>query len=380
MNDFTGNPPPDEIPIYTQFISLNQILRYPSNLQFRVFYLEAPISVLSQTILDADLVNNLVETNIFHSGIGFQSIDPNFPVEFTFDYNIIEGFNVTGLFPIIEGDELIWNNQASVYLGNYIDRDYWNRSSYIANVNSQQLVQILEWILNDWTPMNPIYVLFSGVRSASREDLFDPIFRSADCFDFAYALIEFMKENQRICIDYPTVPNLTIATFISSFPGSITPVSFEENQQEILDFYTFALDFLNDTIDIDLQIEECIEENGCPLNVYAIENDLFAVTQIYEEIYRNVGVVYIYGYLPDNSLGYWRIVNPNPFIGYVKTNITRSFQAIDIEGQPVVDAFSDPIPTCIFPPSSTLTFTFIIIFIILFIIILVFFILAYTVR
>ena len=209
-----GNPAPDPIPLYAPFTSPDQILKFSKNLNFRVFYLEAPISFLSETLLDSNLINNLGQLNIFHSGLGFQCTNEKQPFEFTFDYNIIKGFNATSLIPTIQDNNLIWDNDATVYLGNYIDRDYWNHSSYIGTVTAEQLITMQRWILNVWNPDNPIYVLFSGVESSSREDLFNPIMRSSTCFDFAYSLIDFVKNDLRVCIEYPTVPNLTISTFI----------------------------------------------------------------------------------------------------------------------------------------------------------------------
>lgn len=364
-----GNPVPDPIPLYVPFTSPNQILNFSKNLTFRVFYLEAPLSILSETLLDSNLINNIGQLNIFHSGLGFQCTSERQPFEFTFDYNLINGFNATTLLPTIQDDDLIWNNEATVYLGNYIDRDYWNHSSYIGDITADQLITIQRWILNVWNPENPIYVLFSGVESSSRQNLFNPIMRSSTCFDFAYQLIDFMKNNLRVCIDYPTVPNLTISTFISSFPGSIEPVDFNENRNEIIAFYEEVITFINDNVNIPSDIQQCIEEDGCSLNVYAIENDLFTIIQLYEEIYNNFPIVYQYGYLPDGNLGYWKITQPNPFVSYIKINIKRSYRALDIEGTAVTDAYSDIIVTCIFRSDSNFTFIFWFVIFIIFLII-----------
>nr|QBK90269.1 MAG: hypothetical protein LCPAC102_01820 [Pithovirus LCPAC102] len=364
-----NNPLPDEIPLYVPFTSFDQIIKFPSNLNFRVYYLEAPISILSQNVLSQDILNDIIDINIFHSGIGFQSTDINNPIEFTLDYNIINGLNITSLFPTIiqspNGDEnLIWNNEAAPFIGNHIDRDYWFQSKYIATISSSQLHNIEKWVLQSWIPQNPIYVLFSGSKSNKRESLFNPFMRSSDCYDFAYFMIEFMKDSLKICIDYATVPNITIATFISSFPGSIVPVSFEENKNDIIEFYRNVNIFIQNIIDIQANIQECIKENSSSLTLYAIENDLFVITQLYDDIYNTFNIIYVFGYLPDGSIGYWKITNPNPLIDYIKINIKRSYRSIDLEGNSVTDSFSDIIPTC-----KTTKNTSNILFIILFIIV-----------
>lgn len=365
------NPPPDEPATYTIFNNRNQILRFPSNAQFRVYYLEAPLSVLSDTLVNAGVISSLVEFNIFHSGIGFQAISEEKPFEFTFDYNIINGFNIQALVPQIINDEIVWNNEAAAFLGNFIDRDYWNHSTYLATVTGDQLILIQEWIINTWSVENPNYVLFSGSSSEERRDLFNPVMRSADCYDFAYALIDFIKNSLFICIDYAVVPNLTIAAFISSFPGSIVPVDFEANRDEIITFFQGVINFFNNpTINL---------SNLSPFNLFSVENDLFSVIQLYVEFYQSLSIIYVFSYLPDGSLGYWQITNPGILIDYVQIDINRSYRALDINGQLVTDAYSDLIPTCI-DAIPVVSSSFSVLFIIfLIIIILIIFAIVYVV-
>ena len=362
-----GNPPPILDATYKIFDSSTQILRFPKNLLFRVYYLEAPLSILSDALVNAGVISSLVELNIFHSGIGFQCVNEKRPFEFTFDYNIIDGLNIMSLVPTIVDNDVIWNNAAKPFIGNFIDRDYWNHSTYIATITPDQLILIQEWIIRTWVPENPNYVLFSGVASNNileeRRALFNPIMRSADCFDFAYAMIQFMKNSLRIRIDYPVVPNLTIAALVGSSPASIVPVDFEANQEEIVAFYQSVIDFFNNP-----NISNVF--GASQFNTFSTENDIFSVIQLYAEFYQNLNTIFVFAYHPDGSPGYWLITNPTVFIDYVQIDIKRSFRAVDTSGQLVTDAYSDLIPTCLeFNVGGSTSWLFFIIFLIIFIII-----------
>jgi len=174
----------DTIATYAAFKSSNQILSFPTDLKFRVYYLEAPLSFLGERI-GIKFVDNLLSINGFHTGIGFQSLDKSRPFEFTFDEVIAKGFVISALLPTIGDGTLKWNNEPEITLGSFIDKFYWERSTYICTITSSQIVEIQNWILNVWIPNNPIYSLISAINSKSDSDVFNPIFRSSIC-DFLY--------------------------------------------------------------------------------------------------------------------------------------------------------------------------------------------------
>src|SRR6266496_3520022 len=153
---------------YTTFNSSSQILRYSSNLKFRLYYLEAPLSFLGERI-GIQFVDNLLSINGLHTGIGFQCTDQSQPFEFTFDEIVAQGFTISALLPEISNGNLIWHNQPEITLGSFIDEFYWERSTYICTVNSSQLIAVQEWILNVWIPNNPIYSLLSAINSESED-------------------------------------------------------------------------------------------------------------------------------------------------------------------------------------------------------------------
>ena len=332
-----GNPFPDRPPTDSPFTH-DDILSFSEDLKFNVFYLEAPLSGLSNDLVDTGIINSLVEFNIFHAGIGFQSIDDNQPYEFLFDLDLKAGFNLTALVPQIidiNGNKnLKWNNECSIFLNDSIDRDYWAHSTYIATMTSKQLLEIQTWILNTWIPQNEIYVLYSGIRSIERNDIFDPVARPVNCYSFVYDTVNHMKDELKVCIKYPIVPNIGVPALVSD---SIEPINFEENKDEIITFYEGIINIVNSP-----SITSIVEKNSTSdFNIDSINNDLFTPIQLYAEFYKNLDIVYSYGYLPNGSIGYWRITNPSVYVDYVQIDIKRSFRSIDINNKFVDDSYSD---------------------------------------
>ena len=351
--------------IYTKFTSFPVI---PANLKLEIYYLEAPLSILGETV-GVRFTNNLVSINGFHTGIGFQCTDRNNPYEFTVDYIISEGFTLSALVPEIvassSGTQLIWHNESEVTLGQFIDRTYWQRSTYITTISSNDLPAIGNWINNVWVRNNPIYSLFLGSKNV---DVTDPdnldsnlqgniIMRSSICDTFCYALIGFLNGNDTIkqngtqivfgvnnyCVDYATVPNISINVFVERFPGSIVPVDFASNSADIIAFYEEFEDAVNRVLNFDLIIDQIIQmiededsEDQDSL-IRLVFQEIFTTVNLVSDIYRSFGVIYYYGYHPNGQLGYWRITQPNPVLAYSRSSLKRNFFAKDVNGQYVLD-------------------------------------------
>jgi len=185
----------ESIPIYASFTSINQVT-FPNDLKFRVYYLEAPLGFLKEKI-GIEYINNKLTVNGFHTGIGFQSIDESRHFELTLEAIVAKGFLISSLLPKItgSGDEgiLEWNNQAEIKIGSSIDISYWQKSTYVCTINSDQLLKIENWVLNNWIPNNPNYCLLSAINSISKEDIFNPIFRSSICDTFCYSILFFIQ-------------------------------------------------------------------------------------------------------------------------------------------------------------------------------------------
>ena len=181
---------------YTPYVSRNQILTFPPELTFRIYYLEAPLSALGDTF-GRNLANNLVSINGFHTSVGFQSTDKSLANEFTLGLDLENGFAISSFVPEIVTkagvDDLVWNDLTQINLGSYIDRTYWESSSYIGTVTSTQVLQIQNWIFDDWIPKNPIYSIASGIKSTDSEDIFNPIFRPSLCDTFCYSIYNFIQ-------------------------------------------------------------------------------------------------------------------------------------------------------------------------------------------
>lgn len=351
--------------IYLPFTSPDQIVKFPSNVLFRVYYLEAPLGLLSLTYEGGKFLNNFVNINGFHTGVGFQSLDCDEPYEITFDHIMKNGFNLTSLLPTIVNGDLVWNNQMQINIGNYIDKHYWERSTYICTITSEQLTIIQNWILNTWIPKNPIYSLFSGSKSSSTQDLFNPIFRPSICDTFAYAMFNYIADTNGgllvdpvntgtgfdICIEYVTVPNVSISAFIGE-TGTMVPVDYESNKQEIITFYEAFLEEVSELEKVTSDIEKLIEQirNDPNLSpdeknalIWQLVHDVFTFINIIAEAYLTFETIYYYGYSPDNvTPGYWKMTKPKIELTYTNSNLKRSYNALSYDGKTVEDAYTVP--------------------------------------
>jgi len=219
------------------------------------------------------------------------------------------------------------------------------------------VIQIQEWILQQWIPDNPIYSLFSGVKTQSPTDLFNPIFRPSFCDTFCYAIFDYMQRPRREgglnrCVDYPVVPNISVNAFVESFPGSIKPVDFDDNREQIVEFYLrleAALEEFSDLEQETLQLIEELRQSGADESTILrqVAQELFTAITLVATVYDGFDVVYYYGYGPvgtdsENTPTYWMIEDPQVTLQYRNGPLSRSYNSINTSGDQVMDGWTDP--------------------------------------
>lgn len=356
---------------YTPFTEESQIIELSAESSIRIYYLEAPLSVLGERI-GITFTNSLIEINGFHTAVGFQAVGPGNSVEFTYGLDLANGFAISSFVPEItypRGDPVLtWRDLNVINQGSVIDRNYWDQSTYIATVPASTVTALQRWILNTWIPNNPIYSLFSGVKSEAEVDLFNPIFRPSFCDTFCFALfdylIAFKKEGglQR-CIDYPVVPNISVNAFIEAYPGAITPVNFESEREAIVEFYLRLEATISELTDLEeetLEILRELEAGGANESTLLrqVAQELFTTITLLATVYDGFDVIYYYGYGPagsdrENEPTYWRIEAPRLFLAYRNGPLERSYRALNTSGVPVEDTHSSGSPNgCISTPTD----------------------------
>lgn len=337
---------------YTIFDNPSQIKTFPEDLKFRVYYLEATLSIFD-TIMDIDFPSGLIGINAFHSGVGFQSTDKSKPYEFTLDMIVKDGFTLTSILPEIREGELIWNNAPVNTIGSFIDRNYWERSTYICTITSAQVTDIMRWTLDTWQPKNPIYSLFYGIPTVN--DIFNPTFRPAFCDNYSHSIF-FYIQNQNggqftdpvntgtgfnVCIDYCTPPNISSCAFIST---DMVQVDYETDKGAIVNFYIELETALMQVIIDEERLMEIIRQlREDPGNIELIreaEQLIFEILLELAVIYEDFEVVYYYGYDANNQPAYWRINDPTILLQYLDSNLLRSYPPTDINGTIVNDTFT----------------------------------------
>jgi len=341
--------------IYTPFVS------FPStanNLNFDVYYLEAPLSILSGLLPD-DIDFTVFEINGFHTGVGFSSTNKDDPLEFSVDLIAKSGFTWKSLFPTVNTDSqgnrfLVFDNQTEVTLSSFLDRKYWSRSTYITTINNKLLQDIQYWILNIWNAQNPIYSLLSATNNPSREALFNPIMRSCICDTFAYNMFFYISgqnlfrgngtngylplnvqyQNLNVCIKYVTIPNISVSNIISN---NIIPVNFESMENQIIDFYVAFNQAAQEILDLEQEIANTIEiiEQAPPDEraqlLRQLEQEFFTVIQLVQNVYTSFEVAFYFGYHPDGVPGFWMMEQPILESGYIPSNLKRSFPSKGID-------------------------------------------------
>ena len=126
----------------------------------------------------------IVAPNISHYGVGF--ICGN--LKFDLDYDAIKGMG-NAVFPTINSDEIIWNNDAEIQLN--INRDwleeYWERSNYLATITVKQFNILLKSIFEDFMPVNSKYELYDVINEKGKYQV-----KSSTCATFVDFVFDFL--------------------------------------------------------------------------------------------------------------------------------------------------------------------------------------------
>jgi len=344
---------------YTTFTSGSPFVSHPG-MSYNVYLLQAPISVLGKET-PSSLSGHVFNLQLYHTGLGFQSTDLSRQFEFTFDYELVTGFTLNALLPEIVNGELVWHNQTEVLLGNRIDRNYWINSDYICTITDQQLQQYQSWIIRDWIPNNPIYSLFSASIPSddnpnipTREGLFNPFMRASTCDTFAYSSFQQFI-NLSVCIDYVTAPFVNVQVFVVERDNAAI-VDYEANKQQLIIYYTALEDTLNTTVTDFANIASLIEQiKNAPLSdIPALLEQLgIVLVETLEQLlalYLEFEFAYYYGYNNNSltaSVVYWKFDFARPFVDYVQSNLSRSVDARDLNGNVVNDGYTSANQFCI---------------------------------
>lgn len=344
----------DGIDIFIPFT--NEAVRiYRKEELFRVFLLSAPLSILGKKI-GLHLNPNLVSINAFHNGIGFQSIDATNPLEFYFDY-FAQLFGTNIFLPEITEGNLIWNNKSLVAIGN-VNRKYWSSNTFIGIMNGDQLNKYQQWILDTFIPMNNFYqFLRVSLSPLDRENIFNPLLRSSLCDDFCYASFDFMNSNLQMCIIYMTDPFITILSALVSSQTDVIPLDYNNpvQKQYIIEYYEWLESQLNrkfslneNIMQVQTEINAISDLKERQLQQHILNTDdrtiPILILKTIESSNRNSFILYTFN--KDNQPQYFQINYSRFFIGYIESNLKRSYASINLNGQIVNDVYTNSLFSC----------------------------------
>lgn len=258
--------------------------KIPSDSAIEVYYIETPLGgqgTPGYKPQPGELKPYGVIYNVNHTGIGFRIISKN-RVNMEFVFNLrVNDFGIYILLPHINENskgfsDMDWCNQVLLTYIPIIDRTYWLKSDYICTINKDDFYALIDWIQGDYQKKRTAYIFLSVIKDVNRKDIFNPIRKSYLCDDFCYDVLWYLQNVRNIAIQYVTVPNYNIATFVIG-DNSIKELdmSIEKNRDMVYNYYLSIKTIFGDIFNI---INVLKDNKASPeikaLALKKLENDL----------------------------------------------------------------------------------------------------------
>lgn len=335
--------------VITPFTSLNQLPAFDCNERFNVFYLEATLGLLKPMVSGR---NHLLQPDVFHTALGIQAQQSQ--VEFEFDF---DGDNFLGSFLPIEAElekgNLAWDNGAVVNINSFINRNYWEHSSFVANISLRELLLLSRYIL-EWYVTNPFYIFFKIVQTATPDSFFNTTFRNSICDTFVNDCLLFLR-NTGTPIEFITPLSTSVAAFVvgDNAPFLLDPDNNPQDKARILRFYGLMYGIMN-ALTPSLKLEASSTQtsnrpcngngNGGLSTIESPETIKEAFIAALDLVHRNQGHVILSTYIPGSvaTLGYFLLKLEAPYVyaDYILyTQLARTLPAFDTANAPVPEPF-----------------------------------------
>lgn len=206
-----------------------------------VYYLEAvlgglPGSKIAKSSTDNTKLN-LITPNGYHTGVGFRVITSSgLYREFVFDLTAND-FGKYVLVPKIDytSKTFEWCNGAFYNFEPVIDRTYWGKSSVICTITPQDLLEMIDWLINDYIPKHQTYILLTLIKEINRKDIFNPVKHSCLCDDCCYDIYRYLQNEKGVAINYFTVPQYNVAAIKIGQNGKVEEIP--ENDPRVYNFF-----------------------------------------------------------------------------------------------------------------------------------------------
>jgi hypothetical protein len=337
-----------------------------------IYYLEAPLSLLNKHVDKTDIVdNNLFDINSYHTGVGFVYRKLN--IQLVLDYSANDFKQV--FLPLIENNEVKWNNQTRVSYYDYIDMNYWTKSSYVGEINHLQLKDTIKWSF-DFDKNNYMYVFFCCYKLLSENidnTLLNqkPFLRNSLCDTFCFDMFRFIEKNGgKIKFILPLRETLSTVLIKNSNDSQKLDYNNLVDKNIIINFYKdLATDLSKILMDklpaIKEELREIIKEKDTSkimIEIIKIMKDVNSIGSIIANMKKDYYIYY--GYDENNKPSYYKLNNPNMIVNYIISNIERNIPIKDINQNVIFNP-----PTNILKKDNNYMLYVIILIILLFIII-----------
>jgi hypothetical protein len=311
-----------------------------------IYYLEAPLGLLNKHLDKTNITDtNLYDINSYHTGVGFIYRKSN--IQLVLDYAAYDFRSV--FFPTIENDSIQWNNKTYVGFYEYIDTNYWTKSSYVGQITHKHLKEIINWCYY-FNKHNYMYVMFACYELLSKNidsTILNqkPFLRNSICDTFCFEMFKFIsKIGGQIKYILPLRE-----TFASIFIKNNTnshkklDINNSSDKQTIINYYQNIANLLSNVLnkfipDIKNLFNNIKNPGEILTFISNIMKDTISIGQIISNIHQNLNFYIYYGFDKQNNKPTYYILYPQKIlINYVISNLERNVSIKDINKELVIE-------------------------------------------
>ena len=308
----------------SNFINLNNFDFIGENDSIKVFYLEAPLSVIPEKYRKK-LASMMINIDGYHTGIGFVVNNKSFII----DYTATNGIQ-NALLPdenSLDHGQLVWKNGSFIEIGNDKEQSwsnkegYWKKSTYLSTINKEQFLELRRAIQNEFLRINTSYVFFGVKNTLSGKSLL----RESICDNLPLFVIDKLSKSPiNANFDFLTFPYISRTNILTN---SVVPTKLDltKDKEEIIGFYKM--------------VYEKIKEEKKKLNILLkIESEVFSKNidfkkNVFSQLFTDMKSIIYYSYDNDTNgkLSYYKFSVDEIQVSYSELNIPRNVTPITIE-------------------------------------------------
>jgi hypothetical protein len=308
----------------SNFINLNNFDFIGENDSIKVFYLEAPLSVIPEKYRKK-LASMMINIDGYHTGIGFVVNNKSFIIDYTATNGI-----TNALLPdenSLDNGQLVWKNGSFIEIGNDKEQSwsnkegYWKKSTYLSTINKEQFLELRRAILTEFLVNNTSYVFFGVKNTLSGKSLL----RESICDNLPLFVIDKLSKSPiNANFDFLTFPYISRTNILTN---SVVPTKLDltKDKYEIIEFYKMVYEKIKE--------EKNKLNNNIMMDIYDFSKNIDFKKNVFSQLFPDMKSIIYYSYDNDTNgkLSYYRFSVDEIQVSYSELNIPRNVTPITIE-------------------------------------------------